>query len=126
MLLFSRESELQMFAELVPIDFTLESKGTSMSFALDDKFTDKHQINLVVQDKQRQYAIFVTESFHRNNNENDNNLIESVTLMKLVLGADNKLSFKQVTIALPEKQVNAKVICILSEKEDSIDCYCFC
>ena len=93
MLLVSRESELQMFAELVPIDFTLESKGTPMSFDLDDKFTDNHQINLVVEDKQRQHAIFATQSFHVNKNSSIKSLIDSVTLMKMVIGADEKLDF---------------------------------
>ena len=107
MLLVSRESELKMFAELVSVDDAIDSEESTLSFALDKKFTDNHQINLVVEDKQRQHAIFVTESFHRNCNEPDNYLIDSVTLMKIVLGADDKLSYKQMTIVLPEQQVNA-------------------
>ena len=107
MLLVSRESELKMFAELVSVDDAIDSEENTLSFALDKKFTDNHQINLVVEDKQRQHAIFVTESFHRNCNEPDNNLIDSVTLMKIVLGADDKISYKQMTIVLPEQQVNA-------------------
>ena len=78
-----------------------------MSFALENNFTDNHQINLVVEDKQRQHAVFVTESLHANKNYTNNSLIDTVTLTKIVLGADEKLSFKEVTIALPEKQVNA-------------------
>ena len=116
MLLVSLESELQMFAELVPIDFTLDSKCKLKSFDLDDEFTDDYQINLVVEDKQRHHVIFVTQSFEAASNQaspnaTDNNLIDAVTLMKINLGADEKLSNKQLTIALPEKQVNAKVIC---------------
>ena len=42
MLLVSLESELQMFAELVPIDFTLDSKCKLKSFDLDDEFTDDY------------------------------------------------------------------------------------
>ena len=110
MLLVSLESELQMFAELVPIDFTLDSKCKLKSFDLDDEFTDDYQINLVVEDKQRQHAVFVTESLHGNNSRNIST-IDSVTLMKMVLGANDTLSFQQMTIALPEKQVNTKVIC---------------
>ena len=53
MLLVSRESELKMFAEVVPIDLISESKEDPISFALDSKFTDKHQINLVVADFKR-------------------------------------------------------------------------
>ena len=87
-----------------------------MVFALDNKFTDKHQINFVAEDKQKQYAIFVTQSFEAKSsqaapNATDNNLIDFVTLLKIVLGTDQKLSFEQMSIALPEKQVNSKVIC---------------
>ena len=101
-----------MFAELVSIDLNLESKDKPMGFALDSKFTDKHQINFVAEDKQKQYAIFVTQSFEARSsqaspNATDNNLIDSVTLMKIVLGGDDKLSYKQMTIVLPEQQVNA-------------------
>ena len=101
-----------MFAELVSIDLNLESKDKPMGFALDNKFTDKHQINFVAEDKQKQFAIFVTQSFEARSsqaspNDTDNNLIDSVTLMKIVLGADDKLSCKQMTIVLPEQQVNA-------------------
>ena len=101
-----------MFTEVVRIDTALESYENTLSFALTSKFTDNHQINLVVEDKQKQHAIFVTESMRENNNSNENYLIDSVTLMKIVLGADEKLSYKQLTITLPEKQVNTLVICI--------------
>ena len=106
MLLVSRESELKMFAELVSVDAAIDSEENTLNFALDKKFTDNHQINVVVEDKQRQHAIFVTECFY-GNIEPVNYLIDSVTLMKIVLGADDKLSFKQMTIVLPEQQVNA-------------------
>ena len=64
-----------------------------MSFALDNQFTDKHQINLVVEDKQRRHVIFVTQSFEAASNQassnaTENNLIDAVTLMKINLGAD--------------------------------------
>ena len=36
--------------------------------------------------------------------------------MKIVLSADQKLSYKTVSIALPQKQVNVKVVSTLSEK----------
>ena len=96
-----------MFAELVSVDAAIDDEENTLSFALDKKFTDSHQINLIVEDKQRQHAIFVTESFSVNNTEDNNYLIDSVTLMKIVLGADDKLSYKQMTIVLPEQQVNA-------------------
>ena len=58
MLLLSRESPLKMSAELVP-DESTQIKDNS--FVLLHKFTDNHQINLVLEDKQQ--AIFVTQSF---------------------------------------------------------------
>ena len=105
-----------MFAELVPIDLTFEKKERTIGFALDNQFTDKHQINLVVEDKQGHHVIFVTQSFEAASNQaspnaTDNNLIDDITLMKINLNADEKFSIKQIIIALPEKQVNAKVIC---------------
>ena len=48
-----------------------------------------------------------------------------MTLLKLVLAKDDKLVWEQLTVDLPEKQVNAKVFCLLSEKENTIYCYCF-
>ena len=42
-----------MFAELVTINNTRTSEETTLSFALENKFTDDHQINLVVEDKQK-------------------------------------------------------------------------
>ena len=55
MLLFSREdkSTLEMSAELVPADRTLQSKEKPFSFDLVEEFTNNHQINLVVEDKQK-------------------------------------------------------------------------
>ena len=100
-----------MFAELVPIDLTLESKEKPTGFALNNKFTGNHQINSVVEDKQRQCVIFITESYHLDNIATNNNLIDSVALFKIVLGADDKISFQQMAISLHDKQVNAKVIC---------------
>ena len=66
MLLLSRELEspLKMSAELVPFDRTLQSKEKPFSFDLVEKFTNYHQINLVVEDKQKQRAIFITQSRH--------------------------------------------------------------
>ena len=119
-----------MFAEIVPINSPHESKVEPLSFALGEKFTDNQQINLVIKDKKKHQAIFVTQSFEASSkqasrNPTDNNVIDFVTFMKIVLGANEKLSFQQISISLPEKQVNAKVICTLSENEDSLYCYCF-
>jgi hypothetical protein len=115
MLLISRDTELTIFAELISEVVTVENENESLSLVLDNKFTDNHQISLIVEDSKRQHAIFVTESYHRNNNELANYLIDSVTLLKIVLSADNKLNYKQIKIALPEQRVNTKVICSLSE-----------
>ena len=113
-----------MFAELVPINRTRKTEEKTLSFALENEFTDEHQIKLVWVNKQRQLAIFVTESHHPNNNSDYKSPIDSVTVLKMVVGAGDNLSYKQVTLALPEKQVNTKVMCIHSEKEDTI--YLFC
>ena len=88
MLLLSRVSPLKMSADLVP-DESTQSKDNS--FALLQEFTNAHQINLVLEDKHKQQAIFVTQSIQYNNGTVDK-LIDSVTLLKLVLGADGKLT----------------------------------
>ena len=89
MLLLSRVSPLKMSADLVP-DESTQSKDNS--FALLQEFTNAHQINLVLEDKHKQQAIFVTQSVVIGNNYSDDSLIDSVTLLKLVLGADGKLT----------------------------------
>ena len=74
MLLLSRESELKMSAELVP-DVSTQSKDNS--FVLKEKYTIYHQINLVVEDKHKQLAVFVTQSVHdSDSNEIKNGLID--------------------------------------------------
>ena len=88
MLLLSRVSPLKMSADLVP-DESTQSKDNS--FALLQEFTNAHQINLVLEDTHKQQAIFVTQSA-QNTNRTDDSLIDSVTLLKLVLGADGKLT----------------------------------
>ena len=79
---------------------------------------------MVVEDKHKQQAIFITQSCGELN-RTDNSLIDSMTVFKLVLVAGDNLIWEQVTITLAETQVNAKVFCLLSEKEDTINCYCF-
>ena len=91
MLLLSRESSRKMAAELVPIDQTLQTKENILKFALLKKFTNAHMINLVVEDKHKQQAIFVTQSNHNNNNYSDNKLIDFVTVFKMVVVAGDKL-----------------------------------
>ena len=55
MLLLSRElkSNQKMTAELVPFDRSLKSKEKPFSFDLVEEFTNNHQIDLVVEDKQK-------------------------------------------------------------------------
>ena len=53
-----------MFAELFSINRTLKNEEKTLSFALENKFTNNHQIKTVYVDKQRQLAVFVTESWH--------------------------------------------------------------
>ena len=91
MLLVSRESPLKMAAELVPVDQTLQTKENILKFALLEKFTSAHMINLVVEDKHKQQAIFVTQSYHVSNNHSDNSLIDFVTVFKMVVVAGDKL-----------------------------------
>jgi hypothetical protein len=79
---------------------------------------------LVVEDEHSQHAIFLTESFHETNTT-ANHLIDYVILMKMVLGTQEQLSNKQLTIVLPVKQVNVKVISIVSEDKDIVYLYCF-
>ena len=64
MVLLSLKSDDAMFAELVTINGTLKSEEKTLSFALENKFTNYHQIKLVCVDKKRQLAIFFTESHH--------------------------------------------------------------
>jgi hypothetical protein len=72
MLLLSQKSELEMFAELVPINIELPNSEKTLNFVLENKFTDDHMIKLVVEDSQEKLAIFVTESWHNCNNSSEN------------------------------------------------------
>ena len=80
-----------MAAELVPVDQTLQTKENILKFALLEKFTSAHMINLVVEDKHKQQAIFVTQSSHGDNKHYDNALIDFVTVFKMVVVAGDKL-----------------------------------
>ena len=124
MLLLSVKSPDKMFAEIVAIERTLQSKENAHSFVLQSHCTDAHQITLVVEDEHSQHAIFHTESYHITNTI-ANRLIDYVILVKMILGAQEQLSNKQLTIVLPEKQVSVKVISIVSEIKDIVYLYCF-
>ena len=73
MLLLSVLPPFKMWAELVP-DETTQIKDNS--FALLQEFTNAHQINLVLEEKQKRQAIFVTQSYHNDTNDSDNQLID--------------------------------------------------
>ena len=113
MWLLSKKSEIEMFAEVVYIDMT-QSKDKYLSFTLENPI--KTSFIVGCEDRKRQLAVFFTYEYEDN--------VSGVTLLKMVVDADDKLSQKHVTIALPEKQVNVNVFCIYSDKEDSIDLYC--
>ena len=72
-MLLSRVSPFKMWAELVP-DESTQIKDNS--FALVQEFTNAHQINLVLEDKQKRQAIFVTQSVQASANDSDNSLID--------------------------------------------------
>ena len=59
MVLLSVESPLKMCAELFPEEST---QSKDKSFLLVAEFTSNHQINMVFEEKQKQQAIFVTQS----------------------------------------------------------------
>ena len=56
------------------------------------EFKPEHQIDLVVEDKQKQQAIFITQSARTSMNDSGKRLIDTVTFLKLVVAADGKLT----------------------------------
>ena len=76
-----------MSAELV---LDQKTQTENKVFALDAKFTNNQQIDLVVADHEKHQAIFVTQSYH-SNNSSENRLIDSVTVLKLDMVADGSL-----------------------------------
>ena len=105
MLLLSVEEEKMMSAEIYS-----EEKTQSYNFILQNQFTNDHQINLVVEDKHKQHAIFVTQSIQANVNAEENKTIDSVTLLKIFLNESGFLEMQQVAINLPVK-ANVKMFC---------------
>ena len=57
MVLLCVEPPFKISAEIVPAENT---QSKDHSFVLLGEFTNKHQINLVSEDKQKKHAIFVT------------------------------------------------------------------
>ena len=59
-----------------------------------EDFTSHHMIKLVHEDKHKKQAIFVTQSMHSSRGNAvffGDSLIDSVTVLKLVVGGDNNL-----------------------------------
>ena len=81
-----------MVAELVTINNTRTNEDKTLSFALENKFSNNHWIKTVCVDKQRQLVIFVTESHYDSINCAFNSPIDSVTVLKMVVGAGDNLS----------------------------------
>ena len=122
MVLLSLESRFKMYAELFQ-DESTQNDGNS--FALQEEFTSNHMIKMVLEDKDKQQAIFVTQSVRSSSIETNNYLIDTVTFLKLVIAADGKLKQQQITIIPSLEQANTIVICSPSNNKDCIYCYCF-
>ena len=80
-MLLSLKSELEMFAEVVPIDRTLIIKEKTLSFTLENPI--EKQFIVAFEDKKRQLAVFVTSGYFTRS---------VVTLLKIVGDADENLS----------------------------------
>ena len=63
MVLLSRESDLKMFAELVPITRTLNFKEVTLSFELEKAITENHEISVMFENKEKRTVFFITSSF---------------------------------------------------------------
>ena len=63
MVLLSRESDLKMFAELVPITRTLNFKEVTLSFELEKAITENHEISVMFENKEKITVFFITSSF---------------------------------------------------------------
>ena len=63
MVLLSRESDLKMFAELVPITRTLNFKEVTLSFELEKEITENHEISVMFENKEKRTVFFITSSF---------------------------------------------------------------
>ena len=100
MLLLSIEQKEReiVYADLVDIDRSLQSKTKTLSSIKLKGFTNYHMIKLVHEDKKNKKnktAIFVTQTRHSlldiNREFRAGSLIDSVTVLKLVLDENDKL-----------------------------------
>ena len=95
MVLLSVEEEYRtlIYPKLVYINWSLQHRDTFLEPFLVEGFTNNHQIDFVLEDKQKKKAIFVTQSFHDNdNNYSGNSSIDSVTVLKLTMNRFLNLS----------------------------------
>ena len=110
MLLLSRASQIEMVAELVPLDRTQPCPENKLDFKLQKPFTNNHQVTLVFADQKKRIAYFCTQSFHERSTSDIDKFIDHVHFLKVAVDAAGKLNDEQVDLLLPEQQVNAKVV----------------
>ena len=82
MLLLSPKSELEIFAEVVPIDGTLKSQEKTLIFPLENPQQLRCRVKVACEDKKRQLVVLVTSKGDT----------DSVTLLKMVADADDNLT----------------------------------
>ena len=88
MLLLSKESELKMVAELIPLDRTQQSPENKLDFDLQQPFSGSHQINLMFADQKKGHAYFFSQSYHDPwNIGSEENLIDCVHFLKFTVDA---------------------------------------
>ena len=88
-LLLSKESELKMVAELIPLDRTQECPENKLDFDLQQPFSGNHQIKLMFADQKKGHAYFFSQSYHDPSNscEDEVFLIDCVHFLKFAVDA---------------------------------------
>ena len=87
-LLLSKESELKMVAELIPLDRTQECPENKLNFDLQQTLSSKHQIKLMFADQKKGHAYFFSQSYHDpSNNQDEVFLIDCVHFLKFAVDA---------------------------------------
>ena len=87
-LLLSKESELKMVAELIPLDRTQECPENKLDFDLQQPLNN-HQIKLMFADQKKGHAYFFSQSYHDPSNSCDDEvfLIDCVHFLKFAVDA---------------------------------------
>ena len=98
-----------MFVEVVSIDKTLQSKENSLEFDLEQQFHDNHQIDRMFEDPEKGQAFFYTQSNFNSVNQIVPFLIDYVAVLKISIGADEKITVSQLQLMMPEKEVCVRV-----------------